>query len=198
MVCNNPLANGGYTLPPEDWPKPNPPLVLMEPDAQYDQELPCYIDYGVEEDLRGQLYHCYFMIELEYNQIIKNKVFSWIRENPGVILPLVGKKIAVLLGPANNRVLDILDLILVPFYVMGIVQLFLRKENWKKIVFTFVLVFFVQLFINMVFCGGYRYRIIFYPGLILMAVFSLPSAWLAFIAKLPVLRFLMKESSVEE
>jgi uncharacterized membrane protein YesL len=133
------------------------------------------------------------MIELSYNEKMKDTVLDWVLTNPDQILPLLGRKMLAFFGPAGNLFLDIVDLLLIPFYISGLVRIILQRDNWRKIAFITGSVLLTQIFISLVFCGGYRYRIIIYPGLLLLAVHGLPDEWVAWLSQIKFLRGLMNE-----
>ncbi len=192
MVCNNPIATGSYTLPPEGWLKPDPPQIVLENENSDGREMPCF-EVKPQQGQTGKVYDCYFLIELSYNQQLKSRVMTWLLDNPGEILPLLGRKLLAFFSPANNWLLDGVDLLLLSLSISGIVRLVKRKNNNLKVLLIFGLVFLTQIFISLVFCGGYRYRVIIYPGLILLAAFGLPEKWLAFLSRLPGLNLFMRD-----
>ncbi len=198
MVCNNPLASGAYTLPPQDWPKPDPPVVVLHSEETVDQSLPCFRVAPEDEAFGGRVFHCYFMIELAYNQALKTRVLAWVMEHPGEVLLLLGRKLAALFSPANNVFLDVVDLVLIPLYIAGLVRVVRGRENWLKVLLVSGGILLTQLVITLVFCGGYRYRVILYPGMLLLAVFALPEPWVNRMARWPVLRNLMDGSGDAE
>jgi len=116
--------------------------------------------------------------ELEWNRLSWQLSLGWIGQHPAQFLSLLPRKLYRFYGPANNRVLDGLDLALVPLYVMGIIRILQRRCNWQLIVATVVPFVAGATLIALVFVGGWRYRIGLYPGLLLLAAYSLPEVWM--------------------
>ncbi len=94
---------------------------------------------------------------------------EWIRENPTDFVWLLPQKVVLLWGPANNWILDGADLTLIPLYLLGLVRLFKRRQAWKSIALVSLLPAFIISLIAIVFLGMWRYRLIVYPGLLLLA-----------------------------
>jgi len=99
---------------------------------------------------------------------------EWMRENPLAFVRLLPAKWSYLWGKAGNLVLDLADVILIPFYLFGIYRLYRRRAGWQMIaVITGVLVL-TNLFIGLLYVGGWRYRLAIYPALFLLAAFGIP------------------------
>jgi len=107
--------------------------------------------------------------ELERDQKAWELSLQWIRENPSDWLRLLPKKLMVLWGPAHNLILDGMDLLLIPFYLLGLFRLILRKPEWKSVAVLSLLPVLTIALICLVFVGGWRYRLVVYPGLLLLA-----------------------------
>lgn len=112
---------------------------------------------------------------------------GWIRSDPLAFLRLLPGKVFALWGPAHNPVVDASDLLLIPFYVLGIIRLFRHYPGWQMIASIVVPLFLCNLLVGLIFVGGWRYRLAVYPGLLLLAVYGIPEQWIAKIkALLPV------------
>jgi hypothetical protein len=109
------------------------------------------------------------LTELERDQMAWGLSLQWIKKNPTDFLRLLPKKFAVLWGPAHNLILDGMDLLLIPLYVLGLLRLILRKLEWKSVTVLSLLPVLTITLIALVFVGGWRYRLMVYPGLLLLA-----------------------------
>lgn len=110
--------------------------------------------------------------ELARDQKAWELSLKWIQENPAAFLRLLPRKIAVLWGPAHNWVLDGADVILVPFYLVGLGRLFKRRNAWDSVAIISLVPVFTITLIALVFVGGWRYRLLVYPGLLLLAAYG--------------------------
>lgn len=115
--------------------------------------------------------------ELKRNEKAWELSLSWIRNHPGEFLQLVPKKLVTLWGLPNNVVLDITDLTLGCLSLIGLARLVQRRDGWQFVtIITLLLIVSVTL-TGLIFVGGWRYRFAAYPGLILLAAYSLPDRW---------------------
>lgn len=103
---------------------------------------------------------------------------EWIRKNPSNFLKLLFLKAFMLYEPASNPVLDGADLILVPFYLNGLVRLIRRQDNWQFVGVVALLSVVCITLVSLVFFGGWRFRLGMYPGLLMFAVYGIPDVWL--------------------
>lgn len=117
--------------------------------------------------------------ELGRDQKAWELTLGWIREDPFHFIRLLPHKLIRLWGPANNLILDSLDLVFIPFYLLGLARSMRREPGWAAVAsIAFPLVGSVTL-LGLVFVGEWRYRIAAYPGLLMLAAYGIPSAWLS-------------------
>jgi 4-amino-4-deoxy-L-arabinose transferase-like glycosyltransferase len=107
--------------------------------------------------------------ELERNQRAWDLSFQWIRRNPMDFLNLLPKKLLVLWGPAYNLILDSVDFFLFLCCLPGLIRVVQRKDSWNVIGVISLLPVLTTTLIGLVFVGAWRYRLIVYPGLIVLA-----------------------------
>jgi len=107
--------------------------------------------------------------ELERDQKAWDLSVQWIKGNLFDFLHLLPKKFAVLWGPAHNLFLDGTDLLLIPLYILGLFRLTLRKQDWESVTVISLLPALTITMIGLIFVGGWRYRLMVYPGLLLLA-----------------------------
>lgn len=134
MVGNNPLGNGAYTPPPQEW-----------------------------------LTQFQGLSELERDQKAWDLSLQWIQEKPADFLSLLPKKLLVLWGPAHNLMLDGADMFLIVCCLPGLIRMILRKDGWNAIAVISLFPVLTTTLVGLVFVGGWRYRLIVYPGLFLLA-----------------------------
>lgn len=141
---------------------------------------------GNNPDARGEYtpapddWQPYFdgLTELERDSMAWNLSLTWIRENPNDFLALLPMKLVAMWEGAHNAVIDGAELLLIPLYLLGILRILRRQENWQIVTLIVVLLLLTTTLINLVFVGGWRYRVGVYPGLLLLAAYGLPGQWL--------------------
>lgn len=115
------------------------------------------------------------LTELERDQKAWELSLEWIRMNPTEFISLLPKKFSVLWGPSHNVFIDLGDLFLLLLCIPGIVRLFQKKDHWIEVAILSLLPVLTTTLIGLVFVGGWRYRQLVYPGLILLAGYGLIS-----------------------
>jgi len=109
------------------------------------------------------------LTELERDQKAWELSLQWVQEKPGDFFNLLPKKIFSLWGPAHNFVLDLADIGLVLLCLPGLLRILQRKEHWGLIAFIFLIPVLTTTLVGLVFVGLWRYRLLVYPGLIMLA-----------------------------
>ncbi len=110
--------------------------------------------------------------ELARDQKATDLSMQWIRENPADFVRLLPKKLMVLWGPAHNLVLDGADWFLLFFAAFGFMRLFQQQSHRGAIAVVSLLPLLTTTLIGLIFVGAWRYRLIVYPGLILLAAYG--------------------------
>lgn len=111
--------------------------------------------------------------ELSRNDKAWELSFEWIKENPNDWLKLIPMKLKVLWGGANNLILDLVDLFLIPLYIFGIIRNIKKKPLWLEVLILFLIPILTTTFVGAVFVGAWRYRQIVYPGLLILAGYGI-------------------------
>lgn len=125
--------------------------------------------------------------ELERNRLAWQLSLQWIRTDPQAYMRLLFLKLQVLFGPAHNLVLDGFDLLLIPLYILGLLHLGHREENWPAFAALIGALVGGIVLIALIFVGGWRYRLIIYPALLLLAAYGLPISW-RILGKRPIVK----------
>ena len=116
--------------------------------------------------------------ELERDQKAWKLALAWIQEHPADFLRLIPLKFVTLWGPAHNVVMDGVDVILLPFYILGLARVIQHRQGWQAVsVIALTFIICISL-VGMAFVGAWRYRLAVYPGLVLLAAFGIPDLWL--------------------
>ena len=119
------------------------------------------------------------LTELGRNQLAWKLSLGWVREHPSDVVRLLPRKLVHLWGGAHNAVLDGFDLLLVPLYLLAIVGIARKVENWKLLAALSLPVIVSITLIGLIFVGGWRYRLGVYPSLLLLAAYGVPGILLA-------------------
>lgn len=99
---------------------------------------------------------------------------QWVRENPPAFAQLLPAKLSYLWGKSGNLFLDAADVILIPFYLVGLYRLYRRRAGWQVTAVVTGALVLSNLFVGLVYVGGWRYRLAIYPALFLLAAFGIP------------------------
>ena len=109
------------------------------------------------------------LTELERDQKAWALSLQWVRENPGDFFSLLPKKFMTLWGPAHNFVLDWADIGLLLLCLPGLLRILQRRERWELITVIFLVPVLTTTLVGLTFVGLWRYRLLVYPGLIILA-----------------------------
>ncbi len=112
---------------------------------------------------------------------------DWMQANPTAFLGLLPVKLSYLWGKSGNPVLDLSDLVLIPFYFIGLARAYRRAPGWQLILAVIFSLVGANLLIGLVYVGGWRYRLVIYPALFLLFAYGLPERWIQFLRKTHVL-----------
>jgi len=111
--------------------------------------------------------------ELSRNDKAWELSFDWIKKNPNDWLKLIPMKLKVLWGGANNLILDWVDLVFIPLYILGFIRIIKKKPFWLEVLILFLIPILTTTFVGAVFVGAWRYRQIVYPGLLILAGYGI-------------------------
>jgi hypothetical protein len=117
------------------------------------------------------------LTELERDDRAWELALGWVRAEPADFAVLLGRKMAHLLEPAHNLVLDAADLLLLPLYLAGVLRLARGQPNGRIVAVVAGGSLAAVSCVALVFVGGWRYRAGAYPGLLLLAAYGVPQAW---------------------
>lgn len=176
-VCNNPDATGSYTAIPVAWMQslPDVPSIRVNTEDDLAQVKNCFMgNHYLRKDSAdfGREYFCFYEIELLHNELLGQQVKTWLLQNPLEFLRLLPLKAKAYFGLAGSLPFDAADLILLPFCFLGLFNIF-KHKNYGLLLMT-VLLLAISFAVALGFCGGFRYRIIIYPGMILLAAYGVP------------------------
>jgi len=116
--------------------------------------------------------------ELDRNTLAWDLSLGWIRDTPIDFLKLIPKKLGVLFMPASNLVLDLTDIGLLVLSIMGVVRIVYKRNGWQWVGAIAFSLLGSAILIAVIFVGGWRYRMVIYPGILLLSSFGIPDSWL--------------------
>jgi 4-amino-4-deoxy-L-arabinose transferase-like glycosyltransferase len=115
--------------------------------------------------------------EVAHDQKAWEMSLNWIKTHFSDFVGLLPGKLAYLWGAAHNAVLDGVDLVLIPFYGVGLWRLWQRQGRWQCLLAVVVALVLGVTLIGVMFVGGWRYRQAAYPALLLFAAYGAPLEW---------------------
>jgi 4-amino-4-deoxy-L-arabinose transferase-like glycosyltransferase len=116
--------------------------------------------------------------ELARDQMAWELSLGWIQSNPMDFLALIPKKLAALFMPAHNLVLDLADVGLIILSILGVIRIVQKQDSWKWLAAIALSLLGSAILVALVFVGGWRYRMVIYPGIFLLSAFGVPESWL--------------------
>jgi 4-amino-4-deoxy-L-arabinose transferase-like glycosyltransferase len=99
---------------------------------------------------------------------------EWIRENPVNFFLLIPMKLDGTWGWADSRLGYFGDIILYLLLIPGFLRLVRKRENWQIMTILAFIPFLYVSATTSVFHGWFRYKLIAYPGFILLAAYGMP------------------------
>lgn len=121
--------------------------------------------------------------ELERDRISWQLSMDWIQANPGEWVRLIPLKLSVFWGPAYNWVLDGADILLLVLSIIALFRFRWHASHYLMVISIALPPVVLLSIVTMIFVGGWRYRLVVYPGLLLWAAFGIPNSLLNIIPK---------------
>jgi 4-amino-4-deoxy-L-arabinose transferase-like glycosyltransferase len=116
--------------------------------------------------------------ELERNDLAWDLSLNWIKANTTDFLSLLPKKLGALFMPGSNFILDLTDLGLLVLSIFGVIRVLQKRKGWQWVGGISLSLIGSAILVTLVFVGGWRYRLVMYPGILLLTAMAIPEVWL--------------------
>lgn len=122
------------------------------------------------------------LTELARDQKAWELSLNWLKEDPMRFVRLIPLKIASLWGGSGNVLIDLVDIGLLPFYFLGIYRIIKKTWGYHEVLIIAASYSLIITLVAIVFTGMWRYRLVVYPGLIMLASLGMPEFILKFVS----------------